>query len=104
MKYLPIATSAEDYYYWYYGSLAAYMHKGEFWEKWNPVMRDLLLSRQVKSGGHAGSWNPKGSHGSAMGRVISTAMATLILEVYYRYGDAVRSFGTAPDLDDLFFE
>ena len=85
MKYLPNAKSTEDYYYWYYGSLAAYMHKGEFWEKWNPVMRDLLLSRQVKSGAQAGSWHPKGGHGSAMGRVISTAMATLILEVYYRY-------------------
>ena len=83
--FMPKANSGEDLYYWYYGSLAAYMHKGELWEKWNPVMRDLLLSKQVKSGVNAGSWNPKGSHGSAMGRVISTAMATLILEVYYRY-------------------
>ena len=28
----------------------------------------------------------------------------LCLEVYYRYSEALTSFGTAPDLDDLLSE
>ena len=39
---------------------------------------------QRKDGDEAGSWNPSGSHAAAGGRVVSTTMATLSLEVYYR--------------------
>ena len=75
-----------DFYYWYYGTLASYMNKGELWKEWNPVMRDMLLERQVKNGRDEGSWEYKGgNHSGQMGRVVATAMATLSLEVYYRY-------------------
>jgi hypothetical protein len=84
-----------DYYYWYYGTLSSYVNKGEVWEKWNPVMREILIDRQVKGGRDEGSWDYKhGNHSKQMGRVITTAIATLSLEVYYRYLPSVQA-GTA---------
>jgi len=79
-------SKQNDFYFWYYGCLSMYMHKGEAWETWNPTMRQILLDSQVKGGRDEGSWDYKhGKHSGAMGRVIATAMATLSLEVYYRY-------------------
>ncbi|MEI7902001.1 MAG: hypothetical protein WCK89_17250, partial [bacterium] len=40
---------------------------------------------QATAGSDKGSWAPAGSYGKEMGRVVTTAMATLSLEVYYRY-------------------
>ena len=81
-----------DYYYWYYGTLSSYVNKGEVWEKWNPVMREILIDRQVKGGRDEGSWDYKhGNHSKQMGRVITTAIATLSLEVYYRYLPSVQA-------------
>jgi len=49
-------------------------------------MKESLLGMQNKQGDHVGSWEPKGQWTSGKGgRVMSTAMATLSLEVYYRY-------------------
>ena len=79
------ADGKPDYYYWYYGCLSLYQHQGPIWKRWNERMRPLLLESQVKRGDHAGSWAPDGLYGKYGGRVISTAMATLSLEVYYRY-------------------
>ena len=81
-----------DYYYWYYGTLSSYVNKGEVWEKWNPLMREILIDRQVKGGRDEGSWDYKhGNHSKQMGRVITTAIATLSLEVYYRYLPSVQA-------------
>ncbi len=74
-----------DYYYLYYGTLALFQHQGPVWAEWNPRMKKALMKTQKSDGAQAGSWDPAGSHGSRMGRVVSTAMATLSLEVYYRY-------------------
>ena len=72
-------------YYWYYGTLAMYHAGGPDWEQWNREMKIALLSTQVKTGADEGSWAPDCLWGSYGGRVYSTAMATLNLEVYYRY-------------------
>lgn len=74
-----------SFYYWYYGSLALHHHQGPVWEEWNRQMKEILIKSQIVKDADAGSWNPKGTHGPAMGRVVATAMATLTLEVYYRY-------------------
>lgn len=74
-----------NYYYWYYASLAMHQNQGEPWEKWNQAIRPILLHNQVRSGREAGSWDPVGQWGSQSGRCVTTAMATLSLEVYYRY-------------------
>ncbi len=77
--------SESNYYYWYYGTLAMYQFGGTAWDRWNAALRDLLISEQIKTGSDAGSWAPKDTWGPYGGRVYSTAIATLSLEVYYRF-------------------
>jgi hypothetical protein len=73
-------------YYWYYGTLAMYQYGGEAWSRWNAQVRDQLVRRQRLDGHKAGSWDPDDSKYGAMGgRIYSTALATLTLEVYYRF-------------------
>ena len=75
-------------YYWYYGTLAMFQNGGEPWERWNGRVRDQIVRRQVR-GGHAdGSWDPadcRDRYDRLGGRVYTTALAALSLEVYYRY-------------------
>jgi hypothetical protein len=71
-------------YYWYYGTLAMYQYGGQPWEDWNSVVRDTLISQQRRDGRFAGSWDPNGPWGRYGGRLYSTAISTMTLEVYYR--------------------
>jgi len=73
-------------YYLYYGTLAMYQHGGTSWASWNARVRDLVVARQRTKGHKVGSWDPDDSpYGSHGGRIYCTAMATLTLEVYYRF-------------------
>jgi hypothetical protein len=73
-------------YYWYYGTLAMYQHGGPAWTRWNASVRDKIVARQHSSGHKAGSWDPDDSpYGTRGGRIYCTALATLTLEVYYRF-------------------
>lgn len=72
-------------YYWYYGTLALYHAGGNDWEQWNTELKRTLLALQNQSGKDTGSWPANGVWGGYGGQVYSTAMATLSLEVYYRY-------------------
>lgn len=77
----PPKLAEQNFYYWYYGTLALYQYGGEPWQQWNERVRDLLVSEQEADG----SWDPRGPWGAYGGRIYSTALATLSLEVYYRY-------------------
>jgi hypothetical protein len=72
-------------YYWYYGTLAMYQLGGERWQQWNKALQAALLDDQIGQGDLAGSWDPKCIWGGYGGRVYSTAMSALCLEVYYRF-------------------
>lgn len=72
-------------YYWYYGTLALYQVQGPAWSRWNQAMQRQLLAIQRSDGPYAGSWDPDTVWGSYGGRVYSTALGVLCLEVYYRY-------------------
>lgn len=74
-----------DLYYWYYGSLAMMQFGGAEWDQWNIRVRDLLISEQEHDGENAGSWPPRDPWSGYGGRIYATAMATMCLEVYYRY-------------------
>ncbi len=75
-----------DMYYWYYGSLAMFQLGGAFWQAWNTAMKDALVPTQQTKGCPNGSWDPVCAWGEAGGRVYSTAINVLSLEIYYRYG------------------
>jgi len=75
-------------YFNYYASQVLCQYEGPLWEdQWNPKMRDMLVESQSTADGHEnGSWVFKGDPGSDPGgRLYSTAMAAMTLEVYYRY-------------------
>jgi hypothetical protein len=74
-----------DMYYWYFGSMAMFQVGGKPWKAWNVAMKDAILPHQQKVGCLKGSWDPVGPWGREGGRVYSTAMMTMCLEVYYRY-------------------
>jgi hypothetical protein len=92
--------SQENLYYWYYAALTMFQLRNQYtypqraglpssseaaWERWNGAMKQQLCGSQIVQGPEAGSWNPTCIWGSYGGRVYSTAMACMCLEVYYRY-------------------
>ena len=76
---------SNDMYYWYYGSYAMFQMGGRHWENWNKAMKKAVLDSQRRDGSSKGSWDPIGPWGFSGGRVYSTALGVLCLEVYFRY-------------------
>jgi hypothetical protein len=74
-----------NYYYNYYATQVMRHWEGEEWKKWNNVMRDFLVKSQATTGHERGSWHHPGPHNESGGRLYCTAMAAMILEVYYRH-------------------
>ena len=76
-----------DFYYWYYGMLGMFQVGGRHWKAWNKVLRDRLIQTQCKAGDdNDGSWDYENDqYGRKSGRVFTTALGALCLEVYYRY-------------------
>jgi hypothetical protein len=74
-----------NFYYFYYATLGMYQMQGAGWKQWNKALQKVLLRSQHSQGELAGSWAPDTQWGGYGGRVYSTALATLCLEVYYRY-------------------
>jgi len=67
---------------------------GKEWARWNDRLRDELVATQVADGPGLGSWKPRtGMHTKQGGRLLETCLATLTLEVYYRYKPVL------PDVD-----
>jgi hypothetical protein len=86
-----------DMYFYYYATQVVHFYEGDEWKTWNegPLvngkrgkgMRDSLVTLQVKNNGaNLGSWDPDGGFiGRSCGRVGTTCMVLLTLEVYYRH-------------------
>ncbi len=74
-------------YYNYYATQVMHHWGDEPWHRWNATMRDYLISSQSRDGHERGSWYFDGTDlgSSAGGRIYCTAMAAMILEVYYRH-------------------
>ena len=78
--------STINFYYWYYGSYAMFQVGGPRWKRWSAAQQRALLEHQ--RGGNAcenGSWDTLGEWSRFGGRVYSTALSAMTLEVYYRY-------------------
>jgi hypothetical protein len=81
--------STHDVYLNYYGTQALYQMESPLWPKWNVQLRDYLIREQNKKGHEAGSWfflddDPPGFNRTG-GRLYTTTMSAMTLEVYYRY-------------------
>ncbi|MEX0585491.1 MAG: squalene--hopene cyclase, partial [Pirellulales bacterium] len=89
MQNLPpeYAKSVGSMYYYYYATQVLHHMEGESWDKWNHRMREHLIYTQEQSGEQAGSWPSTGTdHGSRVGgRLYTSSLALLTLEVYYRH-------------------
>lgn len=78
--------SQSDIYYNYYATQVLFHRQGEDWHLWNGKLRDYLIRTQQQGNGHNhGSWYFPDPHGQVGGRLYTTAMAVMTLEVYYRY-------------------
>jgi hypothetical protein len=84
-------------YYWYYATLALHhrlahdARAAADWDAWNDALTTTLIATQVAHGRDAGSWDTNTVWGGYGGRVYTTAMAAMCLEVYYRYAPAKPS-------------
>jgi hypothetical protein len=74
-------TGQDNYYYWYYATLALHQLQDEAWDRWNAALKRRLLATQRPDG----SWPSGTVWGGYGGTVYTTAMATLCLETYYRH-------------------
>jgi hypothetical protein len=94
-------ASRVNLYYWYYATLALHQRQqaGEAaataWHSWNDQLTSALLSAQNVGGPDAGSWNTNTLWGGYGGRVYTTAMAAMCLEVYYRYAPSRAGYWMA---------
>jgi hypothetical protein len=82
-----VDAGTNDFYYWYYGSLAMFQVGGPRWAKWNEAMKTAIVDHQRLDKGRCeyGSWDPVDCWSSEGGRVYATAVNCLTMEVYYRY-------------------
>ena len=86
-KYIAdLGPSIDGIYYNYYATQLLFHMKYEKWSEWNVTNRDYLVREQANEGHEKGSWYFGRSHFNQVGgRLYCTAMATLTLEVYYRF-------------------
>jgi hypothetical protein len=81
-----------DMYYWYYATLGMFQVGGPRWKAWNAALKTAVVDHQRRDGDpctYQGSWDPVDPWGEYGGRVYSTALLTMCLEVYYRYDRVV---------------
>lgn len=85
LQHLP-GIGDDNVYYWYYGTLAMFQFQDKNWQRWNDALQNRLITLQEPDQSYlSGSWPPDRIWGGYGGRVYSTAMSCLCLEVYYRY-------------------
>jgi hypothetical protein len=81
----PPGVGPTNFYYWYYGTFLMHQFQGEAWQRWNTAVATQLVGLQNKEGPQAGSWDPDSVWGGYGGRIYSTALGAMCLEVYYRF-------------------
>jgi hypothetical protein len=83
----PLQWQTSEYFFYlhYYAIQGFFQFGGNPWNSWHPRIRELLLERQNSNG----SWDvPPGcpeNQWAGQDKIYSTAMASLILEIYMHY-------------------
>jgi hypothetical protein len=87
----PPSADSANAYACYYATLASFHAGGPQWERWNARLQAAVLPAQRRDGGPLdGSWDPDPVWGHHGGRVYSTALSAMTLEVYYRHAPLHR--------------
>jgi len=87
------SASRRNLYFWYYATLALHRNQQQSesaataWDDWNHALTTTLLTTQQSDG----SWDVNTAWGGCGGRVYTTALSALCLEVYYRYSPTESS-------------
>ncbi|MCI0650904.1 MAG: hypothetical protein L0Z55_03355 [Planctomycetes bacterium] len=82
------ARSTINFCYWYFGTFAIFQSNDKAFREWSDGLLAALLESQRganDSEDEEGSWDPIDPWGACGGRVYSTAMAVLALEVQCRF-------------------
>ncbi len=86
---LPTDKAQRDVYYWFHATMAMQWFLDKDWDAWNRTLRKTLIEGQATEGCAKGSWDPSrptlDRWGGQGGRLYTTSLAALSLEVYYRY-------------------
>lgn len=82
-------SKERNIYYWYYATQMLHNLHNRDWRRWNVMVRDGLVAMQVKGEScDRGSWDPdkplRDRWGHRAGRLFTTSLSLLSLEVYYR--------------------
>ncbi|MGI9469018.1 MAG: squalene--hopene cyclase [Rubripirellula sp.] len=77
----PPGIGVDNYYYWYYATLALHQLQDDAWRQWNAALQRQLLSTQQPNG----RWSSNTVWGGYGGEIYTTSMAALCLETYYRH-------------------
>ena len=99
MRLAPTAQRAPEFdmYYYYYATQVVRFYGGDEWTTWNEGPKgadgtrkggipEWLVGLQVRTPADRGSWNrDAGAFGGGCGRLGTTCICLLTLEVYYRY-------------------
>jgi len=93
-----LGPSRSDVYFNYYAHQVMHHYEVAGWDAWNREMRDRLIATQARRGHEHGSWYFNNEHAESGGRLYTTAMCIMILEVYYRH---MPLYGEAAVKDDL---
>ena len=70
--------------YWLCGSVIMKQAGGAAWRRWNRALQQTLIPHQRESGHAIGSWAINGAASRLGGRVLSTALSVVALEIPYR--------------------
>jgi hypothetical protein len=96
LKKAPPGTT-KNYYYEYYATQVMHHMGGDAWQFWNlgpdgkngirdTRIKDMDTGNTPKRSHQHGSWAPPGGgHANDGGRIMSTSLSLLMLEVYYRH-------------------
>ena len=80
VKFGAFGSGSSNLYYHYYNAQAMINVGGKDWDWYNDMVRDPILEAQQSDG----SWKQKMNHGP-VNTHMATCLATMLLEVYYRF-------------------
>jgi len=96
-----------DYYVWYHAGVAMFQMQ-DFFPEWNTRVQYSLIGLQSRNRHMTGSWDALGEYEGKGGRVLTTALCVMSLEVYFRhlllYGAGVEQFPAPHAIVDHFAE